>query len=399
MTLVGTSPNVLTVPGNLRNVDSVQDFVRMVKEHGSSLNYGSVGPGSSAHLAMEMFKERAGIDMAHIPYAGFPQVISAIIGGDIQAGFMVPAIAVPQTRDGKVKVLAVTSLQPSDTLPGIPTMAAQGYPDFEAISWNAILVPADTPTPIIERLNSELTRIINSDTVRKQMALQYFTPPPPPRSPHRPHPRRKGPLGPGHPETQPVAGLTPPPSRAHAKARLDNLPPPDGGLPGSSRPKRRLHTLLPPGLEYRHRHRVRQVQAPLAGPHRQSQPLLRRKQRVVLGRQPGAFPPEHEHIARFEADVAHTALRLGRQRVDMRGGRAGVVQRLLQGVVHSHRLPFVVIQPRPPHAGIVELESQRPHQVQLRTGIGAQADRIARVGRDLGTNEDDVEHGERAERR
>ena len=132
---------------------------------------------------------------------------------------------------------------------------------------------------------------------------------------------------------------------------------------------------------------------------RASQPLLRRKQRVVLGRQPGAFPPEHEHIARFEADVAHTALRLGRQRVDMRGGRAGVVQRLLQGVVHSHRLPFVVIQPRPPHAGIVELESQRTHQVQLRTGIGAQADRIARVGRDLGTDEDDVEHGEREDRR
>ena len=176
VTLVGTSPNVLTVPGNLKNVNSVQDFVRMVKEHGSSLNYGSVGPGSSAHLAMEMFKERAGIDMAHIPYAGFPQVISAIIGGDIQAGFMVPAIAVPQTRDGKVKILAVTSLQPSDTLPGVPTMASQGYPDFEAISWNAILAPAETPMPIIERLNSELTRIINSDTVRKQMALQYFTP-------------------------------------------------------------------------------------------------------------------------------------------------------------------------------------------------------------------------------
>ena len=132
--------------------------------------------GSSAHLAMEMFKERAGIDMAHIPYAGFPQVISAIIGGDIQAGFMVPAIAVPQTRDGKVKILAVTSLQPSDTLPGVPTMASQGYPDFEAISWNAILAPAETPMPIIERLNSELNRIINSDTVRKQMALQYFTP-------------------------------------------------------------------------------------------------------------------------------------------------------------------------------------------------------------------------------
>jgi len=70
----------------------------------------------------------------------------------------------------------VTSLQPSEALPGVPTMASQGYPDFEAISWNAVLVPAGTPTPVIERLNSELARVINSEAVRKQLALQYFTP-------------------------------------------------------------------------------------------------------------------------------------------------------------------------------------------------------------------------------
>lgn len=175
VSLVGTSPNVLVVPGSLP-VSNVQEFVKLVKSRGNSLNYGSVGAGSSAHLAMEMFKGSAGIDLAHIPYSGFPQVITAIIGGDVQAGFMVPAIAVPQARDGKVKLLAVTSLQPSDALPGVPTMASQGYPDFEAISWNAVLVPAGTPTPIIERLNSELARVIGSESVRKQLALQYFTP-------------------------------------------------------------------------------------------------------------------------------------------------------------------------------------------------------------------------------
>ena len=158
---------MLVVPSSLQ-VDNVKDFVKLVKSRGNSLNYGSVGPGSSAHLAMEMFKERAGVDLAHIPYSGFPQVITAIIGGDVQAGFMVPAIAVPQTRDNKVRLLAVTSLEPSAALPGIPTMAAQGYPDFEAISWNAVLAPAGTPTPVIERLNSELARIIDSPAVRKQ---------------------------------------------------------------------------------------------------------------------------------------------------------------------------------------------------------------------------------------
>ncbi|MFU1912968.1 Bug family tripartite tricarboxylate transporter substrate binding protein [Bordetella avium] len=177
ITLVATSPNVLTVPASL-GVDNVEAFVKLARQRGGSMNYGSVGPGSSANLAMEMFKQEAKIDLTQIPYPGFPQVIAGIISGDIQAAFMVPAIAMPQAKDGRVKALAITSLEPSEALPGIPTMASQGYPGFEAISWNAVLAPAGTPTPIIERLNSELARIINSDAVRKQMLLQYFTPAP-----------------------------------------------------------------------------------------------------------------------------------------------------------------------------------------------------------------------------
>ena len=175
ITLVATSPNVLTVTPSL-GVKNVQEFVELARQRAGALNYGSVGPGSSAHLAMEMFKEDAGIDLTQIPYPGFPQVITAIIGGDVQAGFMVPAIAMPQVRDGRAQALAVTSLEPSPALPGIPTQTSQGYPGFESISWNAMLAPAGTPAPIIERLNQELARIIDSDEVRKQMAQQYFTP-------------------------------------------------------------------------------------------------------------------------------------------------------------------------------------------------------------------------------
>lgn len=177
ITLIATSPNVLTVPVGL-NVTTLQDFVKRAGEKDGAWNYGSVGAGSSAHLAMEMFKQQAQVSLAQIPYSSFPQIMTAIIGGDIQAGFMVPATAMPQVRSGKVRALAVTSLQASDALPGIPTMASQGFPDFEAISWNAILAPAGTPQPIIERLNQELTEIINSDAVRQQLALQYFTPAP-----------------------------------------------------------------------------------------------------------------------------------------------------------------------------------------------------------------------------
>lgn len=175
ITLVATSPNVLTVPTTL-GVDNVKDFVKLAKDSNGALNYGSVGPGSSAHLAMEMFTNAADVKLAQIPYSGFPQIISAIIAGDIQAGFMVPAIAMPQVRSGNAKALAISSLEPSESLAGIPTMDTQGYPGFEAISWNAILAPAGTPAPIVERLNKELEKIINSDTVRQKLAQQYFTP-------------------------------------------------------------------------------------------------------------------------------------------------------------------------------------------------------------------------------
>jgi len=175
ITLVATSPNVLTVPTSL-NVNNVEDFVSLAKDRNGALNYGSVGPGSSAHLAMEMFKNAADVKLEQIPYSGFPQIISAIIAGDIQAGFMVPAIAMPQVRSGNAKALAISSIEPSDSLAGIPTMHTQGYPGFEAISWNAILAPAGTPAPVVERLNSELKKIINSDSVRQQLAQQYFTP-------------------------------------------------------------------------------------------------------------------------------------------------------------------------------------------------------------------------------
>ncbi|MYZ43767.1 Bug family tripartite tricarboxylate transporter substrate binding protein [Schauerella aestuarii] len=176
ISLVATSPNVLTVSGDMANIYTAGDLAKLATSRPGALNYGSVGPGSSAHLAMEMFKQQAKVDLAHIPYSGFPQVITAIISGDVQAGFMVPAIAMPQVRAGKARALAVTSLARSPLLPDLPTMVEQGYPGFESISWNAVLAPAGTPTPIIERLNSELARIITSEPLRKQMALQYFTP-------------------------------------------------------------------------------------------------------------------------------------------------------------------------------------------------------------------------------
>jgi len=174
VSLVATSPNVLVVDPRL-GADTLADFVRIAKQKRGELNYGSVGNGSAAHLAMELFKNRAGLDIVHVPYQGFPQVVNAILAGQVQAGFMVPGIAMGQVRAGKLRALGVTTLGRAASLPELPTFAELGYPGFEAISWQAVLAPAKTPQPIVERVSRELVRIIKSDEVRGRMLSQYFS--------------------------------------------------------------------------------------------------------------------------------------------------------------------------------------------------------------------------------
>lgn len=174
VTLVATSPNVLVVNAAFPAA-TLSEFVSRLKTNPGNANYGSVGAGSASHLAMELFKHQAGIDLTHIPYPGFPQVTAAIVGQDIQAAFMVPAIAMTQVKSGKVKALGMTSLTEVGELPGLLPIANQGFPGFEAISWNAILAPGGTPSAITDRLQKELTTIIQSEDMKAKFAAQYFT--------------------------------------------------------------------------------------------------------------------------------------------------------------------------------------------------------------------------------
>jgi tripartite-type tricarboxylate transporter receptor subunit TctC len=177
ITLIGTSPNVLIVPQN-SPAKTVAEFVALAKSKPDSMNYGTVGPGSSSHLCMAMLEHRAGITLQQIPYSGFPEVVRSVVSGDIQASFMVPGIAMPQIQAHKVRALAITSLKPSEILPGIPTMASQGYEGFESISWDAMFAPAGTPPAVIARLNQEITRILRQPDVKKKMEALYFSPAP-----------------------------------------------------------------------------------------------------------------------------------------------------------------------------------------------------------------------------
>jgi len=173
ITLVAASPNVLVVDPKL-GVNSVKDLVALARSQPGKLNYGSVGNGSASHLTMELLKTRAGIDIVHVPYPGSPQVNTAIVSGQIAAGFVVPATAMPLVQGGRLKALAVTSSVRSPVLPELPTVAEAGFPGFQSTAWIGMAAPAKTPQPVIDRLSSELVRIIRSDDVRRRMQSIYF---------------------------------------------------------------------------------------------------------------------------------------------------------------------------------------------------------------------------------
>ena len=174
ISLIATSPNVLAVSPALQ-LNSTAEFVKRAKAQPDALNYGSVGAGSAAHLAMELFKKQAGVELLHVPYASFPQITTAMLAGDIQASFMVPAIAMPQAKEGKLKILGVTSLTTSAALPGLAPLAAQGFEGFEAISWHAMLAPAGTDPAILLRLQQVLSEILATAHIKDKFSAQYFS--------------------------------------------------------------------------------------------------------------------------------------------------------------------------------------------------------------------------------
>ena len=175
VSLVAVSPNVLVADPKL-NIGSVKEFIALARAQPGKLNYGSIGNGSSSHLTMELLKTLAGLDVVHVPYPGSPQVIAAIVGGQVQVGFVVPGTAMALVQAGRLKAIAVTSADKSQVLPDLPTVAEAGYAGFESSAWLGMVAPAGTPKPIVERLSRELMDIIRSPEVQDKMVKIYFQP-------------------------------------------------------------------------------------------------------------------------------------------------------------------------------------------------------------------------------
>jgi tripartite-type tricarboxylate transporter receptor subunit TctC len=175
VSLLAFSPNVLLVDPAL-GVKTLPEFVAAVKRQPGKLNYASVGNGSASHLTMELLKQRAGLDLVHVPYPGSPQVTAALINGQVSAGFIVPAAAMAQVQAGKLVAIAATSAGRSTVLPDLPTIAEQGFPGFESTSWLGMVAPAGTPQPIVSRLSTEVVRVLRQPEVRQRLQALYFQP-------------------------------------------------------------------------------------------------------------------------------------------------------------------------------------------------------------------------------
>ncbi len=165
ITLAHQSPNVLVVYPSLP-VKSVTDLVALAKAKPDELDFGSAGTGSSTHLAAQLFKVTAGINVTHIPYKSSSAALTALTGGHVKFMFGTPGSVVPHVNSGRLRAIAVTTKQTTALFPSLPTVAASGYPGFECISTNGVLAPAGTPPAIINRLNREIVQILQKKQIR-----------------------------------------------------------------------------------------------------------------------------------------------------------------------------------------------------------------------------------------
>jgi tripartite-type tricarboxylate transporter receptor subunit TctC len=151
---------------------NLKEFIALAKSKPGALNYASSGNGTPYHMAGELFKSMAGVDIVHVPHKGSDQARAAVMGGQVQMMFdAVPTMAA-QARGGKVKALATSGAKRSAVTPDVPTLAEAALPGYESGIWLGLMAPAKTPRPILERLNAEINKVLNSAEVRDNWGKQ-----------------------------------------------------------------------------------------------------------------------------------------------------------------------------------------------------------------------------------
>ncbi|MBI2296774.1 MAG: tripartite tricarboxylate transporter substrate binding protein [Betaproteobacteria bacterium] len=166
ITLVAITPYLLTVHPGVQ-AKSLKEFIALVKSQPGKLNYASAGTGTTTHLAMEMLKISAGMDIVHVPYNGNGPAGTATIGGQVQALFGSMPAVLPHAKAGRLRPIAVGTAKRSPALAEVPTVAENGFPGFEAALWLGFFAPKGTPAPVVNKLYGELTKIAQSPEMKE----------------------------------------------------------------------------------------------------------------------------------------------------------------------------------------------------------------------------------------
>jgi tripartite-type tricarboxylate transporter receptor subunit TctC len=175
ISLVVSGPGILVVHPSLPT-RNVKELIALAKSKPGQLNYASAGNGTPPHLAAELFKLMAGLDIIHVPYKGNTQAFPDLISGQVLMSFPTIPSAIPHVRAGRLRALAVTSRLRSHTVPDIPTIAESGLSGYEASSWYGLLAPAGTPAAIVARLRQEVAKTLQLTDIREKVSSQGLDP-------------------------------------------------------------------------------------------------------------------------------------------------------------------------------------------------------------------------------
>lgn len=164
-------PLVLLVNGS-SHYKSMNDLIADAKTKPGALNYASVGNGSTSHLIMAMLAKRTGVEITHIPFKGSAEIVPALLSGNVHAVFDSTVVGITQGKAGKLKVLAVSTDKRISALPDVPTVAEAGVPGFDMAAWYGMLGPRGLPQPVVQRLNQDFARAVNSPDLRERLENQ-----------------------------------------------------------------------------------------------------------------------------------------------------------------------------------------------------------------------------------
>ena len=173
ITVIGTSPFVLVVHSSVPAKD-LKELIALAKAKPGALNYGSSGNGTVLHLAAELFKSEAGIDIKHIPYKGTGPMMNDLLGGQVQMAFTSTSVAAPHIKTGAIRPIAISTQSRSGLLPDVPTFAEQGLRNYDFGGWIAVIAPAGVPAPIVAKRYSEIKVALASPEVKDWLAAQDF---------------------------------------------------------------------------------------------------------------------------------------------------------------------------------------------------------------------------------